>query len=85
MIYLTYATTEICLIVCALLILTRINGNLDSEDTVHEMRNIVYAFIITLITDMLWALTEGGYIATPRVVNAFINAISLSAVIMGCF
>ena len=85
MIYLTYVATEVCLILCALLILTRINGNLASEDTVREMRKFVYAYIITVVTDMVWALTEGGYIATPRVLNALDNAISLSAVMMGSF
>ena len=83
--YLSYAITELYLIVFASTILFRLNMNLGSEDEVRELKHIIYAYFVLLVTDIFWALVEDHLIEPSRLANAAVNGISLAAVAAGCF
>lgn len=83
--YIPYIATEIYLLVYTATILFRRNLNLGSEYEVRELKYIIYSFFVVLVTDIFWALTEGNMIEPPKVLNALINGISISAVLAGCY
>jgi hypothetical protein len=83
-VYLPYAVTEVFLIIFSVTILFRLNLNLGSEYEVRELKNIIYAFFVVLVTDIFWAMVEDHMIAPPPLLNASVNAVSLSAVAAGC-
>lgn len=84
-VYLPYAVTEVFLIIYAATILLKLNINLGSEYEVRELKNIIYAYFVVLVTDIFWALVEDNIIEPSSILNAAVNGISISAVAAGCY
>lgn len=80
-----YVVTEVFLIVYAVAILYNLNASLGSENEIRELRRIVWAFFVTLATDIFWALVEDNIIVPNTLLNAAVNGVSISAVTCGCY
>jgi len=83
--YLPYIATEIYCLLYAATILMNMNRSLGSEQEVRALRDMVYSYMAMLLTDIFWAVNEGGYIVLPALPNAAINGVSLIAVALGCY
>lgn len=82
--YLTYAITEIFCCIFALILLFHLDASLGSEHEVRQLKNLIYCYLIFVVTDIFWALTEGQIIEPPHYLNAAVNAVSVASVVMGC-
>lgn len=83
--HLPYAITEGYCIIFAATVWLRLNSNLGSEHEVRQLRNMIYSYLGMLATDLLWALAEDGLIHPPRLLYAFINAITVISIACGCY
>ena len=83
--YLPYIITEVFLIFYTVSLLLRLNNNFGSINEVQELKNIIYMYILNLAADMFWALTEGGFISPPKILNAAVNSILLCSTVLGCY
>lgn len=59
--------------------------NIGSEYEVKRLKDIIIAFWVVLVTDIFWAFTEGQIIIPAKLLNATVNAVSISAVAVGCY
>lgn len=83
--YLPYAVTEIYCVIIAVTILFSLNSSLGSEHEVKQLRNMIYSYLLMLVTDILWAFMEDNLLHLPTYLNALINAITISSVTAGCY
>jgi diguanylate cyclase (GGDEF)-like protein len=83
--HLPYAVTEVYCILFALTVWLRLNNSIGSEHEVRQLRNMIYSYLAMLVTDVLWALMEDNLLVLPRLLNAAINAVTVMAVVFGCY
>ena len=83
--YLPYAMAEAYCMVYAATVWFRLSSNIGSEHEVTQLRRMIYSYLGMLITDILWALNEGGSITLPLYLNEAINAICISCIVLGCY
>jgi GGDEF domain-containing protein len=84
-VYFPYALTEVYCIVFAITIWLRLSSNLGTEHEVHQLRNMIYSYLVMLVTDIIWALTENGTIHIPKLPYAAINAVTIISIACGCY
>ena len=83
--YLAYAITELYCAVFAVTIWFRLNYSIGSEYEVRQLRNMIYAYLVMLGTDIVWALYEDGSLHMPRLPYMAVNGTSVMAVACGCY
>ena len=83
--YLLYAITEAYCIVFAITIWKNLSSSLGSEHEVHQLRNMIYAYLLMLVTDIVWALIKDHFLRLPLYLNASVNALSIMAISGGCY
>lgn len=83
--HLPYVITEAYCAAFAATVWYRLNTSLGSEHEVRQLRNMIYCYLVMLVTDILWALTEDGLLDPPRLLNAAYNAVTIMAVTGGCY
>ncbi len=83
--YLSYAITEMYCIVFAVTIWINLSSSLGSEHEVRQLRNMIFSYLVMLITDIFWAFTQDNLIHPPVLINAAINAATIMAVSCGCY
>ncbi len=83
--YLPYAITEMYCAVFAVTIWLRLSSSLGSEHEVRQLRNMIYSYLVMLVTDILWAFMECGLLRLPRLLNAVINAVIIMSIVFGCY
>ena len=82
---LPYAFTEIYCAVFAVIVWVYLNDSIGSQHEIKELRNMIYSYLGMLITDIMWALNEDGIISLPYYLNAFINAVTIISITLGCY
>lgn len=83
--YLPYAITEGYCLIYAVTVLLRMNNSIGTEHEVRELRNMIWAYLSMLVTDILWALNEDGILILARPLNAAVNGIAVMSIALGCF
>lgn len=83
--YLAYAITELYCAVFAVTIWFRLNYSIGSEYEVRQLRNMIYAYLVMLGTDIVWALYEDGSLHMPRLPYMAVNGTTVMAVACGCY
>lgn len=84
-VYISYAITEMCLIILAFVIYSKLDINIGTEYEVKRLKSLIWSYIVVLVTDIFWAITEAGVIIPPKLLNAAFNGVSISAVALGCY
>jgi two-component system LytT family sensor kinase len=83
--YLPYITTEVFCALFAATIFFRLRPEMGEKHEIRSLKNIILAYIVMLGTDTVWALTENGSISLEHYLNAAVNGISNTAVVLGCY
>jgi diguanylate cyclase (GGDEF)-like protein len=83
--YLSYIITEGFCCVYLLIILFRMNTSIGTERQVQTLKYMIYAFIVIIITDGIWAVNEGQLFSLPGGVVNFADSIYAASISMGCY
>ncbi len=83
--YIPYAITEMYCVIFVMTIWFHLNDNIGTQHEIKQLRNMIYSFVLMLLTDIIWALTEDGIIYLPRLLNASINAVTVMSIAVGCY
>jgi diguanylate cyclase (GGDEF)-like protein len=79
-IYISYVITEFFCILFSIGIIIKANKNVGTQLQTGHFRGMALFFIVYLISDICWALGQGGMIPFNRTLNKATNAIGLVAV-----
>ena len=80
--YISYVITEIFCIFFSLGIIKKANKNVGTDLQMRHFRGMALFFIVYLISDIIWALGQGGLIPTGITVNKIASAVGLVAVML---
>ena len=78
--YISYAMTEIFCILFSIGIIIKANKNVGTQLQMRHFRGLAMFFIIYLLSDIFWALGQGGLIPFNDALNKAANAVGLVAV-----
>lgn len=78
--YISYAITEIFCIFFSIGIIIKANKNVGTQLQMRHFRGMAMFFIIYLLSDVFWALGQGGFIPFSKALNKACNATGLVAV-----
>lgn len=78
--YISYAITEIFCILFSIGIIIKANKNVGTQLQMRHFRGMAMFFIIYLLSDIFWALGQGGLIPFNDALNKAANAVGLVAV-----
>jgi len=84
-IYGAYISTEAFCIVFSLILLLRLKYGLGSEREIKILRIMFIWYIVLLITDIFWAMTQEDVLVPPRLINGAVNALADMAITWGCY
>ena len=79
-VYISYAITEFFCILFSIGIIVKANKNVGTQIQMGHFRGMALFFIVYLISDIWWALGQGGLIPFNRTLNKATNAVGLAAV-----
>jgi len=80
-----YVITEIFCIAFAASILFRLDSSIGSEHEVLELRNLICAYLVMLVTDILWTLFNNDVLLPSRWVNLTVDAVLVASISFGCY
>ena len=83
--YLPYITTEAFCCIFSVTLLLRLKSGLGLKHEIRTLRAILLLYIVMLVTDIFWALAEANIHIPSYYINAFINAVSITATALGCY
>ena len=83
--YLPYTITDIYCMVFAFILLFRLNSNMATEHEVKELKYMVISYIVMVIADIIWALSEDSIIPFWHYPAAAVNSVTLMSVAAGCY
>jgi two-component sensor histidine kinase len=83
--YLPYVVTEIFCILFTATIFSRLQSEVGSQRELNILKKMVAAYIVMLVTDILWTVVENSPLRSHHLLNATANGISVAAVALGCY
>ena len=83
--YLPYIVTELYCIVFTVTILHWLGKDRSPERGIPELKKMICAFLVMLVTDLIWPLDEGGYCNPPDILYVIINSVCNLSVGFGCY
>lgn len=83
--YIPYIVTDVFCMVFAASILFRLNKSMGSEHEILELRNMIYTYIVMLVTDIFWAFFESDILVPNRWINISIDAILVMSISFGSY
>lgn len=78
--YISYVITEVFCILFSIGIIIKANKNVGTQLQMRHFRGMALFFIIYLISDIWWALGQGGLIPFNSTLNKATNTVGMSAV-----
>ncbi|WP_294413084.1 GGDEF domain-containing protein [uncultured Ruminococcus sp.] len=79
-IYISYVITEMFCIFFSIGIIVKANKNVGTDLQMRHFRGMALFFIIYLMSDIFWALGQGGLVPFNTMLNKFTNTVGLIAV-----
>ena len=83
--YLPYAIVELYCILFATIMLFQLSSSLGTEHEVKQLRNMIYTYFGFLLSDIVFGLSEGGFLQLSRMAYLTDSAITVFAITLGCY
>lgn len=83
--YLPYVVCDAFCILYTATIFFRLKSEIGDERDLVCLKKMILAFVIMVVTDMLWIIVENSGLRKWHFLDAAVNGISVSAVAVGCF
>ena len=83
--YEPYILTEGFCIIFALSILYHLRHSFAAEHKTRSLQRMIAAYIVMVAADMLWACSISGVFRSDGMAGALFNAVSIAAVVPGCY
>ena len=83
--YLPYVVTEAFCAVYAVSVLFRLNRSIGTEHEVRQLRNMIYTYLIMLLTDTLYTLSDSDVLRMNRWITLTVDAVLVLSITAGCY
>ncbi len=83
--YTPYIITDVFCSLYALSTLGHLNASMGSEHEVKKLRNMIASYVVFVISEIVWAACEAGFISIPLIPYLVINAICVLSLTLGCY
>ncbi|HUM82421.1 MAG TPA: GGDEF domain-containing protein [Lachnospiraceae bacterium] len=83
--YLPYTVTELFCCVFIVVLLFHLNSSMGSEHEVLQLKYLACFYLVAILPDVFWAMTNDHVIDPPHILNAAVNTVSTIGVALGCF
>lgn len=82
---LPYIMTEAFCLIYALSIFLSLSPSIGTEHEINELKNMIYAYIMFLISDMAWSLIEGKYVPSTPAIHITVSTVMIISISFGGF
>jgi diguanylate cyclase (GGDEF) domain len=83
--FINYMIVDIFLVLFSVIILSRLNSNIGSEYETTILKRMIYSYIVTLLSDIIWISVKGDIVDTSGFVFRIFNMLYWIALALGCY